>query len=502
MVMRVGGLASGMDIDSIVTQLMSAHRIPVNKLMQKNQTFQWQRDSFKEINTKLTDYHRNKIFELRLERGWNTTQAVVSGNATAVTATVGASVATGTLVIEASVLATSASNYGTSAFGTADFDPSKTLQSESDAGHLTGGALTGIYTITINDKQVAIDPATDSLNAVISRINQDTNVSAFYDSSTRKISFVSKETGSVNGGVDGLKIRFNDTSGNFLTQFATVETDGVNQKLAVDAQVNINGLATTRQSNSFTINGIDIKLNTTNVGTPSTISTTSDTASIVEKVKTFIKDYNEILATLQDKSREVKYRDFLPLSEEQKEEMSEKEIENWESKAKSGLLRNDPILSQTINTMRSAIYSQVDTGSNIYKTLSSIGITTGAYNENGKLYLDEEKLNKALAAEPDAVIAMFISTGTNDKNQGVAKQLYADISNTLDLIKSKAGQFNSMSDNSYISKQIRTLDSEISRYNTRLIGLENGYYKRFTAMEQAISRYNSQSAYLSQTFSG
>lgn len=502
MVLRIGGLATGMDIDSLVSQLMKAHRMPVDKLQQKSQTYLWQRDEFKEINTKLTDFRNNKLFDLRLEREWNSTSAEVSGNTTAVTATAGTSAASGTLVIETSRLAEAASNYGTATFGTADFDPSKTLKSESDAGHLTGGALSATQQIRINGTLVDINPDLDSLDTVISKINKDTNVSAFYDSSTRKISFVSKETGSVNGSADGLKIQFDDMSGNFLSQFATLVTGGANEKVAVDAQVTINGLPTTRQSNSFTINGIDIKLNTTNVGTPSTINTTSNTSSIVEKIKTFVKDYNEMLATLKDKVGETKYRDYLPLSDEQKKSMSEKDIENWEIKAKSGLLRNDSIINQAISTMRTAISSRVDTGSDTYKTLSSIGIQTGLYSEQGKIYLDEDKLNEALDADPDAVIAMFTSIGTDGNNQGIAERLYAGLDDTLDLIRGKAGQFNSFNDNSFISRQIKNLDSEISRQNNRMIDLENGYYRRFSAMETAINKFNSQSAYLAQAFGG
>jgi flagellar hook-associated protein 2 len=502
MAMRISGLATGMDIDKLVSQLMTAHKMPLDKLQQKSQTYLWQRDAFKEVNTKLTDYRSNKIFDLRLEREWKTTAAIVSGNTTAVTATAGTSVASGTLVIETSALAEAASNYGTAAFGTAAFDPTKTLKTESDAGHITGGALSGVQKIRINGTTIEINPEVDTMNTIISKINRDTNVSSFYDSSTRKISFVSKETGSVNGSIDGLKIQFDDMSGHFLSQFATVATGGANEKAAVDAQVKINGLVTTRKSNSFTINGIDIKLNTTNVGSPSTINTKSDTASITEKIKTFVKDYNEMLATLQNKVGETKYRDFPPLSDEQRSAMSEKDIESWETKAKSGMLRNDSIISEAISKMRTAISSQVDTGSDVYKTLSSIGIQTGSYNENGKLYLDEDKLNKALAADPDAVIAMFTATGTNGKYQGVAENLYNELDDTLDQIKSKAGQFNSFNDNSFISKQITNLDTEITRQNNRMVDLESAYYRRFTAMETAINKFNSQSAYLSQAFGG
>ncbi len=506
MVMRVGGLATGMDIDTLVKELMNSHRAPVNKLVQKKQVYEWQRDAYKEVNSKITEFRNNKVFNFKLESTLSTQKAVVTGNTTAIDAVATPSALAGSLTIEVNSLAKSASNYGTDTFGTAAFDPTKALAEQSTAGHLTGGTLTDSYSFKINGVQIDVDPTTQSLNSVISDINKKTNVSAFYDSTTRQISFVSKETGKVNGSVDKSAITFEDIGGgDFLTNFASVSNGGLNEVAALDASLNINGMPTSRTSNTFLVNGIEVTLKEVNTGNPSTINISVDTDKIVESIKKFMVDYNEFISGLQSKVSELKYRDFPPLTDEQKSVMKEKDIELWEAKAKSGLLRSDSIISKAISSMRLSITSQVvDTGSN-YNTLSSIGIKTGAYQEQGKLYLDETKLREAIESDPEGVMALISGNGSGNPNRsdmGIAERMYEDLDTALREIKTKSGSFISSNDNSFISNQIKNLDVDILNRNNRLSATEQGYYRKFTAMEMAISRFNSQSAYLANAFGG
>ena len=109
-----------------------------------------------------------------------------------------------------------------------------------------------------------------------------------------------------------------------------------------NAVFTFNGLETTRSSNTFTINGFEINLKQPTTA-PVTFSSAPDTDKVVESVVKFVDDYNKLIEDLNSKIREPKYRDFQPLSDEQKKDMKEKEIELWEEKAKSGTLRNDPI---------------------------------------------------------------------------------------------------------------------------------------------------------------
>jgi len=508
MVMRIGGLATGIDTDSMVKQLMQAHRMPLNKLTQKKQTFEWQREAYRELNSKLTTFRNNAIFNMKLESTLAPKKATIVGGSKGIEATASPNAGAGTLVVEVLAIASAASNNSSAAIGKNGFEPGKLLIEQSDLGKLAGGNLEGSkYKFKINGKEVEVDPLTDTMNSVLTKINRETNVSAFYDSVTGKVSFMSKDTGSVNNSADGLNITFEDLDGgNFLSDFLQVSDGSAEEMTAKDASVRINGLLTERKSNSFTVNGIQIMMKEAKPGESITINVSGDIDKTVENIKSFIDSYNEMLSYLQDLGSAPKYRDFTPLTAEQKTDMSEKDIERWEEKAKSGVLRNDMIISGAVSAMRSAIMAIVDTGSTKYKTLSSIGIETGSYAENGKLYLgDENKLRKALEEEPNAVMKLFTATDDADETRsrvGIASRIHDDLKGSLDQISTKAGRFLTLSDESILSKQLLRVSDDIKSMDRRLTQLESNYYRKFTAMEQAINRLNSQSSYLANAFGG
>ncbi|RAV03101.1 flagellar filament capping protein FliD [Paenibacillus sp. YN15] len=504
---RISGLASGMDIDTLVANLMKTERIPFDKKKQQKQILQWQRDTYKELNSKLLDFRNNKLSAFKMEKTLAAKKATVSGDTTAVTATATGGAANGSYTIKVDTLAVAASKFSGDIRDTANgssFDPSKTLSSQNE--NLSGDVGSSSVAIKINGTSVTIDPTTDSLNDVISRINKTTNVIAFYDSAQGKISFTAKNTGATNGTEKNEEyITF---EGSFLTDVLQVSaTNSTSDSVKGSAaELQINGMSTTRDSNTFTINGTTITLNGKNTAA-STVTVGTDADAIVESVKSFISSYNELLSTLTSKITEKRYRDYTPLTDEQKKEMEEDDIKLWEEKAKSGLMKNDTILSELVSNMRMTISSFVETGSSKYKTLSSIGITTGTYSENGKLYLDETKLKEAIEADPEAVAAMFNSKGdASGNNAGIAERLYAQTFKAMGSISEKAGtskygDISSLNEDSLMGKQLTQMDKEIDRWTDRLTDRETMYYTKFTAMETAINNYNSQSAYLTNAFS-
>ena len=154
-------------------------------------------------------------------------------------------------------------------------------------------------------------------------------------------------------------------------------------------------------SNTFTLDGITYNLHGTNVGETASITSTQDTKSTVDKMKAFIDEYNSMMDNVYDLVTQKKNSDYPPLTEAQKEEMSEKEIENWEKKAKAGVLRNDNELRKFIEDMKGAVYGELE-GLGI--SLSDIGINSVSdYNKPGQLSLDEEKFSKALKENGELV---------------------------------------------------------------------------------------------------
>ncbi|MCR8632393.1 flagellar filament capping protein FliD [Paenibacillus radicis (ex Xue et al. 2023)] len=501
MVMRISGLSSGFDTDGTVTKLMQAKRVPLDKLGQKKQTVEWQRDAYREINTKVTEFRNTKLFNFKAESTFNAKTVTITGNTDAVTAKGTASAINTNLLIKVDGLAVAASKVSEDTITTDGFNPTATLASQS--AKFVNSPVTGNYSIKINGTQISVDSSKDSLNDVISKINKNTNVTAFYDSAEKKISFMSNATGKTNG-ADG-KGDVITFEGSLLTDVFKVNTNQATGRIAgADAQVTINGLSTTRTSNVFTFNGVEVTLKKSG-GSVSTISTKPDTDKIVESIKSFISDYNDILKIVNDKSTETKNSDYAPLTDAQKEALSEKQIESWENKAKAGLLRNDPILASITRTLRSNISAIVDSGSSKYNSLASIGIDTGQYFENGKLYLNNEtKLREAIEANPEAVKAIFTGDATDDNpaKAGVGERLYSQLNTGLTSLTTKAGLANISYDDSLLSKQISLIAKDMTVMQKRLATIEDNYYKQFSAMETALDKLNSQGSQLISQMAG
>jgi flagellar hook-associated protein 2 len=508
MVFRVSGLASGMDIDSIVKEMMIARRQPLNKLNQQKQTLQWQRDSYRELNSKLVDFRNNKLFKYNTSAQLNTQTAVVSGNTTALTAEATSTANGIPMTISVTQLAQPAS-IATQGMNMVDGNGNRLTSSSKlkDLQVLNGGTPTvGEYKLTVNGTEIKF-AENNSIADVVSKINMTdaAKVTAKFDELTGKLTISSKILSSA--GTATLSPVAADNS--LLELFGSGGT--TTSSLYQPAEVYINGSAAGNKysfnSNSFSINGVQINLLSTTTdpatppalpdpssGSPVTINTQSDPAKALDTIKSFIQDYNDLMTTLSSKITEEKYRDYLPLSDEQKEEMSDKDVEQWEAKAKSGLLKNDEILKSTISSMRSIITNQLG-------NLNSIGITTGKYYENGKLYIDEEKLKAALQNNPQKITTIFQGSPSTD---GVFKQLSGDLNEILDKLANKAGTSKYSMDinstfksESIMGKRLTEYNTRISLLQSRLNDMETSYYKQFTAMERAISNYNSQSSSLS-----
>lgn len=239
-----------------------------------------------------------------------------------------------------------------------------------------------------------------------------------------------------------------------------------------------------------------------------TMTSTTNIDEMVNKIKDFVTTYNGLIKDLSDQTKQSKYRDYAPLTDEQKKEMSEDEIKLWEEKAKSGLLRNDSLIRNGLSDMRSLIYqSNPAVEDSRYNTLFSIGITTSKnYNDGGTLEIDEDKLRKALEENPDAVEQLFKNSdgvksdpahGGADTRGYLAK--LRESMKTLEInIEKKAGR-STMTDAQYtIGKNLMDTETRIKTWQDKLKTIEDRYWKQFTAMESAINKANQQSSLFMQ----
>ncbi len=379
----------------------------------------------------------------------------------------------------------------------------------ADGTKLIDGTLTESQTfrITYDGEEYNFDiDKNTSVGTLINKINNSElgrlGVSAHLDSSgnftimdsgNKPIAFTDETDGGVN---IVSKLGLSTTVG---VDYSINKIEGFGQ----DAKVLYNNIEATFSTNSFQLNGLDITI-LKETTSQQKITVNQDTDKVFNNIKSFVDKYNEMIDLVNKELTEKKYRDFQPLTPEQREGMDEKDIELWEEKAKSGMLNGDRLLTGTVSNMRNWMSSGVEgLPSGDLKQLAEIGITTGTWSERGKLHIDEAKLKKAIAENPDQVMAMFTATdgvkGASAKD-GIAVRIYQQADTVIEQLRTKAGTVTSGNNTFDIGKELDRIDKDLDNWNRRLQMMEDRYYKQFTAMENALNQMNSQSAYLMQQF--
>jgi flagellar hook-associated protein 2 len=518
--MRIGGLASGMDIDQLVSDLMKAERIPLDKLYQKKQIFEWQRDAYRDVNKKLADFDTYLFDNFALSSNFYKKTATSSNEAALSVKALSSSYdSTNTMTI--SRLATAATGV------------SNAVANASSATKLSEKGLAAETKITIaalqsdgtyKEEEITFSPD-DTIADVVKKLNQSSlNINAIFDDGSKKLGISTRATGTVDTAtIDKSEVYVKSATGDdiFATIFGFGTGNDQNGNAGVtslanggqNAKFTLNGLEMERQSNTFTINGIEYTLKAV-TATPVTVTSSTDIDGMIAKIEEFVNKYNELIGSLNDKIREKRYRDYQPLTNEQKEEMTEKQIELWEEKAKSGLLRGDSIISSGLSQMRRDLYSRVDgIGTNVIDTLSEFGITTtNEISNGGKLVIDRDKLRKALESDADKVVKTLTQSGTITKDpgtgqvtsdtRGIVQRLRDTIKGIITNIEKKAGK-PTYTENQYsLGLQLIDVEKRISGFQRRLQDIESRYWRQFTAMEKAVSRANQQSAFLMGQFGG
>ena len=300
--------------------------------------------------------------------------------------------------------------------------------------------------------------------------------------------------------------------------------------VGTNAKATIDGKTYESSTNKMTVanviynfNGVSAK-NADGTAQTTSVNVTQDTDTIVDNVKKFVESYNTLIDSLNSKYREEQNTDYKPLTKEQEAAMNETQVKQWNEKAKSGLLYHDSNIYSIISDMRESLYTKVDAVDTVltdskgnkysYNTLSSIGITTS--NNQGHIELDEDKLKKALAEDPDCVYQLFASdqdstyiAGSTNKNQsdtytsksdylntGIANRLYNAMTTHISTLESYAGTSKDTDDESYLGKLITNMNTKMSSFKTLMSSYESKLYSKYDAMEVALSKLGTQLSYI------
>ena len=274
-----------------------------------------------------------------------------------------------------------------------------------------------------------------------------------------------------------------------------------------DAEITLNGIKYTGSTNNFSVNGLNITAQVvTGDGDANAISitTSTDTQGIYDKIKDFLSQYNSLINEITSLYNADSAKGYEPLTDDEKDAMSDTEVEKWEQKIKDSLLRRDDNLESLMSAMTSAMSGAVEVnGKKMY--LSNFGIKTLGYlnapaNQQNAYHIDgdeddanssgnADKLMTAITNDPDTVINFM---------QGLAENLYDSIHKKMQ--SSSLSSIYTVYNDKEMASEYSDYTDLIKKWEEKLQDKEDYYYKKFSSMETALSKLNSQTSSLSGLF--
>lgn len=507
MPIRITGLNSGLDTEAIISALVSSYSYKTDKYKKAQTKLSWKQDAWKELNTKIYSLYTS-LDSFRFSNGYNTHTASVS-DSTKATVSASSSAVNGVQSLEIKSIAQS--GYMTGAVVENKAKPSEGVTTSTTLAAMGYDAADGgKISVTANGKTTEIEvSATTKVSDFISSL-KSAGVNASFDAKNQRIFVSSTATGAAND----FTIKSQDENGDkalyalglsmdSTTYSAAAAHNSGNSKIdASDAEIVLNGATYTSDNNEFEINGVSITtMAATAPGESISLTVSTDTQGLYDKFKDFITSYNTLINEITSLYNAESSSGYEPLTDDEKDAMSETEIEKWETKIKDSLLRRDDTLQSIMSSMTTAMSKSYSVNGKSYY-LSSFGISTLGYlnaakNEQYAYHIDGDeddasvsgKTNKLMSAikdDPDGVVEFM-------------KQLTQGLYDAIDK-KMKSTTLSS----SYVVYNDKEMASEYSDYTTtiskwdqKLTDMEDYYYSKFSAMETALATLQSQQSALS-----
>lgn len=554
--LRITGMATGLDVDAMVKKMLTAEQTKLDKAKQQQQTIQWKQEAYQSIIKDIKDWQSSFFDTSSSDKNIlsSTNFSPFTVSSTNGSSTVDTSVATFTPGVGAQ-----AGQYSITVRQlAAGAGLSNTLANKSLSTKLTDLGFSGDVSLKLSVNGSATPTeikltttANSTLGDLVNAINNQGfgSIKASYSELTGEFKLNTTTTGSSTS----LKILSGTSAAfsNVLGVGTDADTDGqFDSDVVLSAGVNADVTITTpsgsktlndangnaKTTNNFTIDGMTYTLssvspkdatdNTKYVST--SVNVGSDTTKVYDKIKSFIDKYNTIVDEIQTKLTEKKDSNYPPLTDSQKSSMSDSQITAWETKAKVGVLRNDDNLSKLLNDLRTAFTTAVsNTGLSIGNYGSnSIGIDTSSdYTTPGHVDIsDPSKLKAAISSNSDQILKMFtnVSAATDGgTNYTSSTQEYSEdgiFTRIKNILQTNVGYTNTTLNTailtSYANKQYDysftgsggkgTIPDQlyeqqlmVKKITSEMSDKQEQYYKQFSALETAMTTLNAQQAQLS-----
>lgn len=498
MAMRVTGMYSGLDTESIISELVAAKQTKVDDTKKEQTKLEWKQDIWKELSSKIKGLQTKYLSNMRFSDAYAKKTTKVSNSSVASVIT-GDSAVNSVQELQVNSLAKTAYLTGAEV-KKEDGEKANALTKISDlqgASGFSGGKIT--FTRNGKTEELTFDSEATISDVLTQLKNQGINAS--FDEATQRLFVSSKESGKANDFTLG-------GDSDLLGALGLSEQAGASKIDGQDAAITLNNATFTSSNNVFEINGLTITaMQTTAPGESVTVTTENDTEGIYSMIKEFFKEYNSIINEMDKLYNADSAKGYEPLTDDEKYAMSEKEIEDWETKIKDSLLRRDSNLSSVSSTLKQVMLGGVEVGGKTMY-LSDFGISTLGYfeaeeNERNAYHIDgdaddasvsgnADKLGAMIATDPDSVVTFFT---------GLSRNLYAkmdEMSKSVDGYRS----YGKFYDDKKMESDYDDYTSKIKELEEKLTAYEDRLYSQFGAMETALAKMQSNSSAVTSLLGG
>ncbi len=587
MAIRMTGMISNLDTDTIVQELMKAQSSKKTNVENNKTKLEWKMEKWDELNTKIYSLYTDHVSKLKLQGSYLAKQAT-SSNEGAVKVTASNTTANGSYTVDvdavsssqyvtgvdisdkeyakdttlvstgmqlgSEIIVNSGKNYNkvskleiteeTTISDFVSFLKSAGLSAEFNEKqgrfiiNATASGAENRFTITNRTVNGEIKASEEALRSLYDYENLDSDKKNAIDSAVFALRFgtddekakavtaltetLVSDTGAneaaVSAAVTSLRANIEidyssaiDGEGEGLEKLGLGEitreiaenganNSGDESKMSVlggtDSIIRFNGAKYVSSSSSFSINGMSISV-TDVTSSAVRVTVATDAESTYDMLKEFINSYNELVDSMSKAYDAKSAKDYNMLTSDEKEAMTDKEVELWENRIKDSLLRRDDTLNSLMSAFREALSSEVEIDGKKY-SLSSFGIVTADYGERGKLHIygdnDDAQFNdktntlrNSLAEDPDTSARAL---------SAIMNKLYEVMNNKM--ASSKLSSAMTFYNDKQMKTQVETYEKEITTWEDKLADLEDRYYGQFTSMEKAMAKMQSQQSAVDQ----
>ena len=541
MPIRITGLNSGLDTEAIISELVSAYRTKEEKYQKAQTKLSWKQDAWKDLNIKVRSLYDN-ISNLRFTSAWTMKKTTVS-DSTKATVTAAGSCVNGTQTLKIKQLAKgtyiTGGEISNISAGTAPTSATKL----SELGYTGSGGDIQVKDSSGNVVKTVSVTGNTTIKDLVSALNGAGDTKASFDATNKRVFMTSNKTGEQNAfSLEG--------DADILKTVGLSKEGGASIVDAQDSEIELNGAKFTSANNTYTVNGLTIDCLAETGNSEISITTSVDTQSMYDQVKNFLSQYNSLMKEMYSLYNADSAKGYEPLTDSEKDQMTDTEVEKWEEKIKAALLRRDDTLDGIMSTMKNAMSTSYyiyngnavtyDSDKQYYKcngnaiknsdgsyvtsasqlklwasangakkySLSSFGIKTEAYatmtaNSSQDAYHIDGDADDSVSKNNSDVLMNMLSSDP-DTVSSFMKQLTSGLYSAIDTkMKSVKGLSSSYTiyNDIEMAREYSDYTDTISKWEDKLTDLEDSYYKKFAAMESALASLQSQSSSLSSLLS-